>query len=67
MVGGTNDFRLLSPNGAVTVGVSGLLSLPVSIVVEINAHQAKKEDCSSKGKPQVIRVVDQVEGRACVY
>ena len=66
MVRGVNNLWLLPPNGAISICISRLLSLPVCIVVEVNAQGTNGEDDGSKGKPQVIRVVGQVEGVACV-
>lgn len=66
MVCGTNNIWLSPPNAAISICIPRLLPLPVCVIVEINAQGTDGEDDGSKGKPQVIRVIGQVEGVACV-
>ena len=61
-----NNLWLPSPNGAISIRISRLLSLPVCTVIEVNAQGTNGEDDDGKRKPQVIRMVGQVEGVACV-
>lgn len=66
VIGGFDGLGRPAPDGAVALGVAHMFLLVVCIVVDVDGSDASEEDEKSEGKPQVIRVMGEVEGVAGV-